>query len=310
MINKSVSPDSFENAIDWAADVLCGRFDEVYKLRQAALQTEDIEGVHQMRVAIRRLRSALRDFSPLLKRRAFTKSRRDLKKLGNALGTARDLDVAIAALTKLKKKAKNEIVKKDIELKTEIRLAQRQKVQTILKKTLEISAFEKMRERFLRAVETAVKANGKTAALSAKEAGNKVILKSIEEFCELSDSLYNPFDCENLHKLRIAAKRLRYTIEIFKECFSDEFAPFAQEITEMQTFLGELHDRDIWIENFSRRLHKTTDKTRLADFWLLSHFVKERTKNYRAALNLWSKWQKNDFLQKLQEILKPYIVKN
>jgi CHAD domain-containing protein len=43
------------------------RFDEVVNLRGAALDFRSIEGVHNMRVATRRLRSALRDYTPFMK---------------------------------------------------------------------------------------------------------------------------------------------------------------------------------------------------------------------------------------------------
>ena len=59
--------DSSTNALTWAIEVLRMYFEEVLALRENALNSADIEGVHQMRVAIRRLRSALRDFSPFLK---------------------------------------------------------------------------------------------------------------------------------------------------------------------------------------------------------------------------------------------------
>ena len=63
-----------------------------------------VEGVHQCRIALRRLRSAFKIYRPLLRRKRI--ERREVRWLGNILGTARDLDVlqtellepAIAAL--------------------------------------------------------------------------------------------------------------------------------------------------------------------------------------------------------------------
>ena len=58
--------DCEANAIECAAKILRARFEEVLEFRSAALDSEGIEGVHDMRVATRRLRSALRDFAYLL----------------------------------------------------------------------------------------------------------------------------------------------------------------------------------------------------------------------------------------------------
>src|SRR3712207_5223848 len=75
--------------------VLRTRLEEMCGWRAAALDWGDPEGVHDMRVASRRLRSALRDFSPYLRRRQFRRARGDLKNLAAALGLVRDEDVAI-----------------------------------------------------------------------------------------------------------------------------------------------------------------------------------------------------------------------
>jgi hypothetical protein len=60
--------DCDANVLEWAAIVLHVRFGEVLEFRGAALHSENIKGVHDMRVATRRLRSALRDFAHLLKK--------------------------------------------------------------------------------------------------------------------------------------------------------------------------------------------------------------------------------------------------
>lgn len=295
--------NSSANALDWAAEVLRVRFAEILSLREKALNSDDIEGVHEMRVAIRRLRSALRDFSPLMKSPLLKESKRDLKQLAANLGEARDQDVAIAALEKLHDNAKNEHVKNDIEKKIEKRRAVRDETQKQLEKKLDPTLLESLHEHFSKAIAEIIGKDGKVSKLTAKETGREVISKGMQEFCDLSESLYNPFNQLKLHELRISAKRLRYAIELFTVCWGEKVKPFAKEISDMQTYLGELHDCDIWIENLSQRLSKEKGDKQHTDFWLLSKFTKNRTKNYRAALRLWSKWQKNKFMKRLQEVL-------
>lgn len=302
MTTQAVSVESSANALEWAAEILRGQFAEVLEQREYALQMEDIEGVHKMRVAIRRLRGARRDFSPWLKRRFLRDSAKDFKRLADALGAARDLDVEIAALEKLRAKAKGEKIQKGIGKMIERRRARREAVQPALTESLEAAKLEDAGGRFLAAVGAAVAAGGKGSEISAQTAGRKVISNGARRFCALSECLYDPFDREKHHKLRIAAKRLRYAVELFAVFW--EIAPFAEKIAQMQTFLGEVHDSDIWIENLSLRLRKSKDQQRRADLWLMSRFTHHRAKNYRAALALWSKWQKNDFFGKLLALLK------
>ncbi|HEX5966530.1 MAG TPA: CHAD domain-containing protein, partial [Pyrinomonadaceae bacterium] len=70
--------------------VLQTRFEEMYGFRQAALDWSDPEGVHSMRVASRRLRSAMRDFMPYLRQRGLTPVLKQTKSIAAALGEVRD----------------------------------------------------------------------------------------------------------------------------------------------------------------------------------------------------------------------------
>ena len=58
---------------------LVTRFEELQGWRKAALDWSDPEGVHSMRVASRRLRGALRDFAPFLRKRSLTGALKELK---------------------------------------------------------------------------------------------------------------------------------------------------------------------------------------------------------------------------------------
>ncbi len=57
----------------------------------------------------------------------------------------------------------------------------------------------------------------------------------------------NPYYVRELHNLRIAAKRLRYTLEIFGEILPPAVAPFLKEVEQIQEELGALHDSDVMI---------------------------------------------------------------
>jgi CHAD domain-containing protein len=81
-----------------AARVVSVRGEEVWEHLGRALDIEDIEGVHDMRVATRRLRAVLEIFAPCFERKRVRDVLRDVKRLADALGERRDPDVHIDAL--------------------------------------------------------------------------------------------------------------------------------------------------------------------------------------------------------------------
>ena len=71
--------------------------------RADVLDVADIERVHDMRVATRRLRAALEIFEAVLPGGAYAEALREVKALADALGERRDRDVTIAALERLRR---------------------------------------------------------------------------------------------------------------------------------------------------------------------------------------------------------------
>jgi CHAD domain-containing protein len=81
-----------------AARVVRVRADELFDHAEGVLDTSDIERVHDMRVASRRLRAVLEIFEPCFPRGDFKTVLRDVKGLADALGERRDPDVHIEAM--------------------------------------------------------------------------------------------------------------------------------------------------------------------------------------------------------------------
>ena len=74
---------------------------ELFDHAEGVLDTEDIERVHDMRVASRRLRAVLEIFEPVFPQGDFKTVLRDVKALADALGERRDPDVHIEAMREL-----------------------------------------------------------------------------------------------------------------------------------------------------------------------------------------------------------------
>src|SRR4051794_23279044 len=77
------------------------RAQEVFEHRENVLDVDDIERVHDMRVATRRLRAVLEVFAPAFAADEHRAVLRDVKALADALGERRDPDVQLAGLEEL-----------------------------------------------------------------------------------------------------------------------------------------------------------------------------------------------------------------
>jgi CHAD domain-containing protein len=84
-----------------ATKIIAARTEALVGRRRDVLDTADIEGVHGMRVATRRLRAALEVFGPGLDRKRFHRALREVKALAAALGERRDRDVQLERLERL-----------------------------------------------------------------------------------------------------------------------------------------------------------------------------------------------------------------
>jgi CHAD domain-containing protein len=85
-----------------ASTTVATRSHELFACADRVLDTEDIERVHDMRVASRRLRAALEVFAPCFDRDDQRALLREVKQLADALGARRDPDVQIAELKRLR----------------------------------------------------------------------------------------------------------------------------------------------------------------------------------------------------------------
>jgi len=303
--------------------ILVPRLEEMCLLRKAALDFKDPEGVHDMRVASRRVRSALRDFAPHMRKTRMAPATKHLKEIADKLGVVRDYDVAIIALEKLQKKANPEI-SSGLQRIIDDQKAQLDPARKAMVQALNYKKLSQLKRSFRHAVEAALVPQTATtrrtsgpalkSGPSYKVYARSTLLKRLKELEALSSSLYEPQKVKPLHEMRIAAKHLRYALELFAACWGDQLGMFSRQVAQMQSSLGELHDCDLWIEHFGKRLSRlkkkpsseppTSEDERDAMIWLLSHFSRSRTKHFRAALARWHEWEEKDFCNRLTATLR------
>jgi CHAD domain-containing protein len=95
---REIDLDCDASFADAAALVIARRADELFEHSDGVLDTADIERVHDMRVATRRLRAAMEIFEPCFPPKLWRRALKRVKALADALGERRDRDVAIEFL--------------------------------------------------------------------------------------------------------------------------------------------------------------------------------------------------------------------
>jgi hypothetical protein len=90
----------------------------------------------------------------------------------------------------------------------------------------------------------------------------RMVAVRLDELCSFVPKVLDPARVKSLHDMRIAAKRLRYILEVAAEpCFGAYALTAIKRTKDLQDLLGELHDCDVQLPRV-RALH---DELRAAD---------------------------------------------
>lgn len=129
----------------------------------------------------------------------------------------------------------------------------------------------------------------------------------LEELYQFAPYISDPARVEELHNMRIAAKRLRYTLEIFAPCLtSKEFDRLSAQAKSIQEQIGEIHDRDVrgpLLQAFLDTRAKDRPEIRPGLERLIRSQQSERAKLYRTFLSHWNKLQKQGFKRQFLQML-------
>lgn len=74
-----------------------------------------------------------------------------------------------------------------------------------------------------------------------------IVHARLEDMYAYAPYVESPEHCQELHDLRIAAKRVRYTLEVFAEFLPTSSQVFAEELASLQDELGALHDSEVML---------------------------------------------------------------
>ena len=199
----------------------------------------DPEGVHQARVATRRLRSQLRTFEPILTRRRTRRLREELKWLGGLLGAVRDLDVLRMRLASADQDGTG--VAPAVLARV---LARVDRERDVADRRLTAAMNGKPYRRLVRALATETVSPGLRKA--AAEPPSEVLAPAVRRpWTRLAQAVTelppDPAD-EQLHHIRILAKRSRYAAEAATSFMPEACDELAKRLAKLQDTLGELND--------------------------------------------------------------------
>ncbi len=216
-------------------------------MRHAAGTREgsDPEALHDMRVASRRLRAALDAFAPLYDGATFRRAVRETKTLTRALGAVRDDDVLRDTLRTYAESVPEDEAPAVARFIERVE-AGRESHREVLLRDLDALDEAGYADRFLKAIKSPGK--GKAGREHANDAGRRIVAVQTAAFYALAPHLQNPDHVEELHEMRIAAKRLRYALELFAEPLGEGAGPVIAAVREFQEIVGEIHDADVRVD--------------------------------------------------------------
>ncbi|MEO6860536.1 MAG: CHAD domain-containing protein [Microcoleus sp.] len=229
------------------------------------LKDKDAEELHQMRVGMRRLRSAVTGFAPVLDLPKEA-SERKIAKVGRILGTLRDLDVMLESLQnryypnlpteeqEVLDEALSNLLKQRRRALKGVRAVLDRKSYQLLKQSIE-NWLEKPQ---FRAIEH----------LPIVEVLPDLLLPQISEFflhpawllgTEYEDGKVKVCDDLNesaveekltaegsiLHDLRKQAKRVRYLMNLFGDFYGPSYEGYVEDVKAVQECLGDIQDSEV-----------------------------------------------------------------
>lgn len=208
------------------------------------------DAVHDMRVAIRRMRAAQRIFGPYFDEKEIDPYLRTLRKTARMLGAARDLDVALDLLDKYEISLPP--VKTAWEKEREGAYVEAQ----AWLKDKSYSRFVAAFDRFCRAPGLGVRARHVGDAPHSEQVRHVLPVEIFSHFTNMR-AYESVIDAATplpiLHRLRIEAKRLRYALEFIAHLLDPQIAPsLVQDLKMLQDRLGDINDAAVMGDRLRR----------------------------------------------------------
>ncbi len=258
--------ESGEALKHFAATALLHRLENIAKEIEGVRGAEDIEYIHRIRVASRRMRSALQHLQSCFEKTLVRRWRKEVRRITERLGEARDLDVQLQAVQEYRDSLPDDADRTGVD-RLSLRLRQRRiriqpRIEEALDRFVGSGVIDDMLEHLTPLAEHEKGTHGEAARYPVgwKLAGDAVV-EQLEHLHSHDPYLPEPTNREELHAMRIALKRLRYTMELFNPIYDEKLKPHIKVIKRGQSLLGDLHDCDVWEEFLEAFLSKERRRT-------------------------------------------------
>jgi len=223
-------------------------------------RAEDVEFVHRARVASRRLRAAMEMFDDCFGRKRLKRWQKELRRFTRDLGSARDRDVHAQFVCQiLSRLQKTEHCAGLARLLVKLE-HQREETQPKVLDAIDRLSASPVLDEMAQTTRSLVSKLGKRGVQVQSEfvfrQTEKHVLARMDEMLAYQDCLADPDDQDGHHAMRIAAKRLRYTMEICRPVHNRRLDDHINTVKEVQGLLGEIHDCDVWADDLERLLEE------------------------------------------------------
>ena len=281
-----------------AANTLLRQVKELKNQIDGVRKNKDIEYVHKLRVASRRLRAGLSIFGECFEPKLVRKWRKTTRNLTRSAGEARDTDVQIAFLEKYSRTLEDTTAARDIRdiiiLKKKSRKAMQSDVIEVLDNLSDSQTLDEISDSCKRVARNADNPNT-SQFITYEKAANQISTR-LDEMLSFERFVHEETAVTKHHELRIAAKRLRYTLEIFSSLYDRGLKDQIVLLKKFQDVLGELHDYDVWLQELGPNIQ---NGAKSGVNKLLKDLTEMRKSRYRNFVFLWDDSATNGLLERI-----------
>lgn len=249
--------------LDALAACLVSRWDELLRTRRQALNSFEVDQIHDLRVASRRLCGILEQLGPFVGNEKAGRLRRPIKRLTKELGQLRNLDEARLYFEKNGKEKFEPLLR--------FLKQQRCHEATRTRQLLESLDCSKLERQILVAAKTVVS----PANIASQELLAFLSRRNLELYHPIYDLLPLAALTEMVderHALRIAIKKWRYFTELLHDILGQKQSDLLAAMRQYQSVLGEMNDRAV----FRNLLDGVSDLTDSARAELLDRISQEQ----------------------------------
>lgn len=120
--------------------------------------------------------------------------------------------------------------------------------------------------------------NGQHAEMETfEQAGRRMLHQRLQKFLEYPDEVLRHEDVEAVHKMRVASRRLRATLDAFQSCCRPKpFRRVYRRVTEAADALGAARDADVMLQHLQASIEQASGDARIGAQWLF-----ERLQSFR-----------------------------